>query len=290
MKRILHPTDFSPNASRAFQLAHALAQKLEAELIVVHIGEVPALLRRAGRRSPAEIEEARKATLKDRLEAYCKEHIHGAPMAGITCEVRLNRSTTQGLLDALQDLQPSLVVMGARGQSWLRDLVLGSTTCHLIEHAPCPVLSVPLHASPTGVFRRIVYASGYDPDDRAVVNALSRLATPYDASITVLHVFSQPAGNESARTTFEDKLRRKVTYPHLEFATRIARSANGAISAYVQEQSADLLVMYEREHSGILGLFHRDKVQHQVLHTTVPLLSYNCLALAAQHLKTLSAS
>lgn len=290
MKRILHPTDFSPNASRAFQLAHALAQKLEAELIVVHIGEVPALLNRGGRRSTGEMEEARKATLKERLQAYCKEHIMGAPAAGISCEVRLNRSTNQGLLDVLKDLQPSLVVMGARGQSWLRDLVLGSTTCHLIEHAPCPVLSVPLHASPTGVFRRIVYASGYDPDDRAVVNALARFAAPYEAGITVLHVFSQPAGNESARTTFEGKLRRKVSYPHLQFATRVAKHANGAISAYVQEQSADLLVMYEREHSGILGLFHRDKVQHQVLHTTVPLLSYNRSALATHHLKTLPVS
>lgn len=288
LKKILHPTDFSPNASRALQLANALALKMDAELVLVHIGELPTFMNSAGRCSFLEMEEARTADLTRRIREYCKEYSNGSAAAVISCEVRLNASVTHGLMEVLNDLEPDLVVMGAHGHNRLLEILVGSTTRHLIAHAPCPVLSMPLHASPAGVFRRIVYASGYDADDQAVINTLAHFATPYDATINVLHIFSQPAGNESARTTFEQRLARRISYPHLRFTTRVAHNAQKAIAEYAEETDADLLVMYERNHSGLLGLFHRDKVQHLALHVGVPLLSYNRRALAARHLKTLT--
>jgi nucleotide-binding universal stress UspA family protein len=288
VKKILHPTDFSPNASCALQFAYALARKMDAELILVHIGELPTIMNAAGRRSFTEMEEARKAALITQLKQYSKQLLGENPGPSIDYNVRLNRSVAHGLLDVLHDTEFDLVVMGAHGRSRLRELVAGSTTRHLIAHAPCPVLSIPLQAAPGGSFRRIVYASGYDADDQAVINTLAHFAAPYDATITVLHIFSEPVGNESARTTFEQRLRRRVSYPHLQFSTRVSDHANSAIARYAAEEGADLLVMYEREHTGLAGLFHRDKVQHLALHTAVPLLSYNRRALAANHLKTLT--
>lgn len=261
---------------------------MDAELVLVHIGELPTIMNSADRCSFLEMEEARKADLTRRTRAYCQEYGNGNTSAGISCEVRLNSSVTDGLMEVLHDGEPDLVVMGAHGHNRLLEIVLGSTTRHLIAHAPCPVLSLPLHASPAGAFRRIVYASGYDADDQAVINTLAHFAEPYDATINVLHIFSQPAGNESARTTFEQRLRRRISYPHLQFTTRVAQQASRAITRYVEETGADLLVMYERNHTGLPGLFHRDKVQHLALRVGVPLLSYNRRALAARHLKTLT--
>lgn len=288
MKKILHPTDFSPNASRALQLANALAHKMDAELVLVHIGELPTIMNSADCCSFLEMEAARTADLTRRIQAYCQEYNKDSAAPAISYEVRLNSSVTHGLMEVLHDVEPDLVVMGAHGHNRLLELVAGSTTRHLIAHAPCPVLSIPLHASPGGIFQRIVYASGYDADDQAVINTLVHFATPYDATINVLHIFSQPAGNESARTTFEQRLARRIAYPHLRFTTRVAHNASRAIASYAQETNADLLVMYERHHSGLLGLFHRDKVQHLALQVGVPLLSYNRRALAAHHLKTLT--
>lgn len=288
MKRILHPTDFSATATQALRFAHALAHQLDAELVLVHVGELPTFRNTAGHYSFTGMEEAKKAALKAHLKEYCHE-VMGDPLPpNVSYEVRLDSFLTRGLLETLHDTQPDLVVMGAHGHSRLKELLAGSTTRHLIAHAPCPVLTVPLQATPGGSFHRIVYASGYDADDAAVVNSLAHLAAPNGATITVLHIFSQPAGNESERTTFEHRLKRRVSYPYLQFATRVSEHPNRAIAQYTAEAGADLLVMYEREHSGLAGLFHRDKVQHLALRTTVPLLSYNRRALAAYHLKSLT--
>lgn len=261
---------------------------MDAELVLAHVGELPTILNSADCCSFAEMATAREAFLHARLKQYGKDHMGKEEDIPLSCEVRLSPSITNGLMDVLHDVEPDLVVMGAHGRSRLRELVAGSTTAYLITHASCPVLSVPLKATPGGAFQRIVYASGYDANDQAVINTLVHFAEPYDATITVLHIFSEPAGNESARTTFEQRLRRRVSYPHLIFATRVADHASPAIAHYVEEKGADLLVMYEREHTGLAGLFHRDKVKHLALHTAVPLLSYNRRALAAYHLKTLT--
>ncbi len=46
------------------------------------------------------------------------------------------------IVDFARDRQADLLVMGAYGHSKVRELLLGSTTQYVINHAPCPVLLV----------------------------------------------------------------------------------------------------------------------------------------------------
>lgn len=48
----------------------------------------------------------------------------------------------EAIIRHAQEYDAGLIVMGAYGHSKLRELVLGSTTSHVINHAPCPVLLV----------------------------------------------------------------------------------------------------------------------------------------------------
>jgi nucleotide-binding universal stress UspA family protein len=46
----------------------------------------------------------------------------------------------EAIVDFARDRQADLLVMGAYGHSKVRELLLGSTTQYVINHAPCPVL------------------------------------------------------------------------------------------------------------------------------------------------------
>ncbi len=48
----------------------------------------------------------------------------------------------EAIIQQTKDCNAGLIVMGAYGHSKLRELMLGSTTSHVINHAPCPVLLV----------------------------------------------------------------------------------------------------------------------------------------------------
>lgn len=63
------------------------------------------------------------------------------------------------ILDVMDDEQPDLIAMGTRGVSGLRRMVLGSTACAVVHHAPCSVLVARVpearHPSTTRTERRI---------------------------------------------------------------------------------------------------------------------------------------
>lgn len=66
MNKILHPTDFSENASKALQFAISLSRKLDAELVILHIANLPTIMNSSSSVSSfTEMEEKKKILLLD---------------------------------------------------------------------------------------------------------------------------------------------------------------------------------------------------------------------------------
>src|SRR5262245_24381741 len=49
IRKILVPTDFSEHADEAFRVAHTLAQKIGAEVILFHVAQPPAVVSEGGK-------------------------------------------------------------------------------------------------------------------------------------------------------------------------------------------------------------------------------------------------
>jgi nucleotide-binding universal stress UspA family protein len=134
IRTILHPTDFSPEAERAFQLACSLARDYGATLVVLHVfplpishGEVVA------RRQPDGVEEA----LWTRL--------HGMKPSDpkVTVDYRLEEgNAVPQILRVAGECNCELIVMGTHGRSGLGRLLLGSVAEQVVRQAPCAVLTV----------------------------------------------------------------------------------------------------------------------------------------------------
>jgi nucleotide-binding universal stress UspA family protein len=71
-----------------------------------------------------------------------------ARQAGVSAETRVARGTTSAeiatvLCDVAEDRGATLVVVGRRGQSRLKEVVLGSVSNAAVHDGRCPVLVVP---------------------------------------------------------------------------------------------------------------------------------------------------
>lgn len=134
---ILVPVDESGPSARAVEHAAALAVALEARVVLMTVySPVPEYL---GRPNFETVAARRKAKAHDRLRPL-QERLEerGAMFAAIA----VAGSPVESILDVAKAEQADLIVMGSRGKTDLKGLILGSTAHSLLHAAPCPVLLV----------------------------------------------------------------------------------------------------------------------------------------------------
>lgn len=125
--RVIHPTDFSEVAERAFPWVEALAGAGVKKFTLLHVHTVGDEAAREGGRE-------RLVGLAARLEG------HGA--TDVSVEVRGGSPAEEILSQGGRD-SDNLVVMGTQGRGFLPEIVLGSESRQVVRHASAPVLLVP---------------------------------------------------------------------------------------------------------------------------------------------------
>lgn len=136
-RRILVATDGSPAAQHALVHAAGIAQKFNAEIILVHVfrnieefGESPYF---------SELEEGRKQageTVLGQAMTKLKDSdvtIHVEAAEGHPAEAIVNLARVRNC---------DLIVMGSRGLGTFKELLMGSVSDKVVRRAPCPVLVV----------------------------------------------------------------------------------------------------------------------------------------------------
>ena len=142
MKKILVAVDFSPASVAAVRQAQELATALDAELLLLHVIHVPAEApgfyssRKLGRKLFRNMEEAATGMMAQFVDEHLKKTkkkveiriLPGLPGDEIVRQARKEKA--------------DLVVIGTRGHSGIKRLLLGSVADHVIRACSCPVLSL----------------------------------------------------------------------------------------------------------------------------------------------------
>ena len=136
-ERILLAVDESAYSRQAVPVAIDIAKKSKGEIVVFHVREHASY---SGVEGSWELESKEKAHglvegLKREIEAA------GVP---VKAEVRrrLTSRVPQAILDAADEYEADLVVMGSRGVSDLRGLLLGSVTHKVLQLSDRAILVV----------------------------------------------------------------------------------------------------------------------------------------------------
>ncbi len=143
VRRLLLPTDFSPAADQALSAATLLlAGSADAEIILVHTFHItPTVVPLGGFGGGASsllVANAHQLAT-DAAEPSAK----ALRAKGYQVEVVVERGDPAEVVTELAvDRDVDVIAMGTRGHSKLRLVLMGSTAERIVEHAPCPVLTV----------------------------------------------------------------------------------------------------------------------------------------------------
>jgi len=139
-KQILVPIDFSPHSSAAFETAVEIARVFQSRIHLLHCYQIqPGGIAPYGIAVPSsyfsEIHEAASQQLAD----WQAKHVP----ADIPIETStLPEVPSEAIVKTAKEIGADLIVMGTRGLSGFKHVMLGSVAERTVRLAPCPVLTV----------------------------------------------------------------------------------------------------------------------------------------------------
>lgn len=149
MKTVMVAVDGSESCHEALQRGAELAATTGARLHLVHVAPIsltdllhPEGLLGADRMLLVEVEQ-RLQTQGERILQQAKEQVQQAGLE-VTTEILLGHPGT-GICELADTKNVEYVVMGSRGRSKLKTLLLGSVSSFVLDHCRRPVLIVKPH-------------------------------------------------------------------------------------------------------------------------------------------------
>jgi nucleotide-binding universal stress UspA family protein len=211
IQRLLAATDLSAPARHAAERAALVAREVGAAVDLLHVISASPVdrLRRLLVEAPADLEDRVVADARADIERL-GEVLSTAFGIVARAEVASGELLSQ-INGRCGATGADLVVLGARGASFMRHLLLGSTAERLVRKSVKPLLVV--KQPPHDPYRRVLVAVDYSPSSLPAV-ALARAVAPA-AELVLLNAYEMP---------FEDRLRSAgLAEDTLERYRRIAR-------------------------------------------------------------------
>jgi nucleotide-binding universal stress UspA family protein len=186
-KRVLVATDFSDSGKEAVATAVALARKAEGNLSVVTAVERPPMF-------PHSFQERHS---EDPDEIWSRQG--RVSMKALVKRLRRQLPETRGfvrvgtpwreIVELAEELRVDGIVVGSRGLSAIRRLLLGSTAENVVRRASCPVLVV--RDGPLKRVRSVLLPIDWDEGSKAAVRYVTSHAGK-DLKIQAMHAIAFP--------------------------------------------------------------------------------------------------
>jgi nucleotide-binding universal stress UspA family protein len=261
MKTIIAPIDFSPTSTNALSFAAELCKRANAHLLIINIlGE-------------NEIEEDALNKLTSLTSGLKK--IFGPDLHCESSAVRGNLIAT--LTEIIETQRPSLIVMGTKGASGLKRILMGSNTVNVIANTKVPVLVIPEAAQFENFLlkgkNRVILATDLDAleheDPLDVVKEIAMLII--EPKIRVLSVRPKNTGLDYLKRMERDALL-SAFRPEIESERVTVFSSNvmGGINFYLSNHADTGLIAMIARDSG--GLIQKHYTREMASHTHLPLL------------------
>lgn len=293
-KYILCPTDLSDASRPALTYAAAFASWYGSRLEVLHV--VPTF--DAISIPPDTLGGPMRIVQPPTRDEVLAGVRAAAAAAGVNVDAAIfgveSGDTRTVITDRALAAPADLVVMGTHGRSGFDRLLYGSVAEHVLQRSPCPVLTIPPHASgqaPDQVrFKRILCAMDFSAASRQALGFALDLGRQANGTVTVVHVVEWLAEQEprtsahfnvaeyrthllkDAKDYMEELLAGEArTWCEIETVVESGR-AYRRLLATAEQQGCDLIVMGAQGRGGI-GLALTGSTTHQVIRSaTCPVL------------------
>lgn len=276
MKKILVPTDFSDQAKHALKLAVEISKKTDAELILLHVVEIPGQTSFNTMGEVTNVDGMEGVFVmkmielgKKKLKALKDNDL----LEGVNLKTELKAGNTYyNISTMVNEYKPDLIIMGTSGSSGVDEILIGSNAEKVVRNAKCPVLTLKEEISLANI-DNIAFASALKSDDKELAAKLKEIAQLSYAKIHLLKV-NTPNNFESTGSTTK-QMDEYMKKNGLEAEKHIQNGVNEeeGILEFAKEKNIDLIAMGTHGRKGLMHLLSGSIAEDVVNHSKRPVLT-----------------
>lgn len=252
MKTILYLTDFSEGAYSALKYTVSLLKDTPCKFIIAHSikSEFNKKKRDSNRKHNIELANRLVSRNQELCEQVAKDIQQDLPSEHHHYFTKTIRESLFTMINRLYNKNAvDLTVLGTRGRSGLKNLVLGSTATAMIKRVKkCPMLIVPPN-NPFQGLKKVAFATDMEHQpSRKLHKTLLDIAQPYHPSIDILHVLNKNTHHAEAGVS---EISLKESFEPLDTSIQYLQSdekVSTTLAAKVHQDSYDLVALYAMHH------------------------------------------
>jgi len=275
MKKILVPCDFSDEARQAFKFAKDIADANNGEIVVLKVIDLSLFFDNGVYAQPFYVSPATTlAELSEDAQKDFEKLIHEFPGSVPVKFLIEQGDLQQNILKTIEQKNIDLVVMGTKGATGLKEILIGSNTEKIVRTSPVPVFSVH-HAMPLSKIKDIVFPTNLDLKQTRLIEKLKTLQAFFGATVHLLFIH-----------TSDEKIVEKETYTSLDNLARFYQLDNftvnirenshlmNGILKFASEFDYCTIAMATKGHKGLTHLFMGSTAEDVANHGHEPIWTF----------------
>lgn len=271
MKRLLVPTDFSPQAENALKVAAKMATKHGSEIYILHTLELPLHLANAA--DPNSLPEplffiklAEKHFLEILEQPYLQDIVIHEAYGHDEIYTDINEAVKMNDID--------LVVMGSHGVSGFKEMFIGSNTEKVVRTSKIPVLVIKSEQKDFKI-NNFVFATDFSKESREPLMEAQRFAGDVGAKMHLLYI-NTPGGFKTTEqiNKMMNNLVNKIDDDNYTLNIYNDTSVEKGILNFAKDTQANLIGMSTHGRKGLSHFFNGSISEDLVNHAILPVITF----------------
>lgn len=283
IKNILVPTDFSPEANNALNVAIQIAKKCNASISLLHVIDVPTINHYdslsvfgagdIGMEDP-EVYTHYTKKLSEVVNTKIEKIILDNPDVEIHKHIEFD-SLQRHLADFVTKDDTDLIIIGSQGISGIDEVLIGSNTEKIIRHSKVPVLTIKKEENNFSP-KKIVFASDFHKVNSEIITSLQLFQNIFDSTIHLVKVIT-PSNFEATPFSVNhlEDFAKEQGFKNYKVHTFNDFSEEEGIRAFAQFIDADMISLITHGRTGLQHILMGSIAEEVANHAIRPVLTFN---------------
>lgn len=276
MKNILLPTDFSENSWNAIKYAINFFEKKTCNFYILHIDRVSTTIVNDSPYIANEtvIEDYYTKPNKQKLRKVLKRISENFPSKKSHRFYTLTDYNffIESIRDHVQDKKIDCIVMGTKGASGLKKIILGSNTGDVITKVKCSTLVIPENAQFVNLEE-----IGFPTDflltyDIQTLEPLTEILENFNSTLRVLHINKKKTDLNHSQINNRELIDDYFSHLKHSFHYLTNNKAEEAIQCFIESRNIDMICMVAKNLNYFQKILFHSKVEEISYHTEIPFL------------------